>query len=100
MGIKFTNTIGIVQFIHSVNDNLPPYHVGLPHVLDIAVHLVQLMTWMGRGGHTETPASCWVGPASCWASPASSGVGPAGCGVGPAGCGVGPAGFMVGWWPM
>ena len=35
-------------------DNLLPDHVGLPHVLDLAVHLVQLMTWMGRGGHTET----------------------------------------------
>ena len=34
-------------------DNLLPDHVGLPHVLDLAVHLVQLMTWMGRGGHTE-----------------------------------------------
>ena len=31
-------------------DNLLPDHVGLPHVLDLAVHLVQLMTWMGRGG--------------------------------------------------
>ena len=35
-------------------DNLHPDHVELPHVLDLAVHLVQLMTWMGRGGHTET----------------------------------------------
>ena len=35
-------------------DNLLPDHVELPHVLDLAVHLVQLMTWMGRGGHTET----------------------------------------------
>ena len=35
-------------------DNLLPDHVGLPHVLDLAVHLVQLMTWMGRGVHYET----------------------------------------------
>ena len=35
-------------------ENLLPDHVGLPHVLDLAVHLVQLMTWMGRGGHFET----------------------------------------------
>ena len=35
-------------------DNLLPEHVQLPHVLDLAVHLVQLTTWMGRGGHTET----------------------------------------------
>ena len=31
-----------------------PEHVELPHVLDLTVHLVQLTTWMGRGGHTET----------------------------------------------
>ena len=29
--------------------NLLPEHVELPHVLDLAVHLVQLTTWMGRG---------------------------------------------------
>ena len=29
-------------------------HVGLPHVLDLAVRLVHLQTWVGRGGHTET----------------------------------------------
>ena len=34
--------------------NLLPDHVELPLVLVLAVHLVQLMTWMGRGGHTET----------------------------------------------
>ena len=32
-------------------DNLLPEHVELLHVLDLAVHLVQLTTWMGRGGH-------------------------------------------------
>ena len=30
-------------------DNLLPEHIELPHVLDLAVHLVQLATWMGRG---------------------------------------------------
>ena len=30
-------------------DNLLPDHVGLPRVPDLAVHLVKLMTWMGRG---------------------------------------------------
>ena len=35
-------------------DNLLPDHVELPLVLDLAVYLGQLMTWMGRGGHTET----------------------------------------------
>ena len=32
---------------------LLPDHVGLPHVLDLAVHLVPLQTWVGRVGHTE-----------------------------------------------
>ena len=31
------------------DDILLPDHVGLPHVLDLAVHLVQLITWIGRG---------------------------------------------------
>ena len=35
-------------------DNLLPDHVELPHVLDLAVHLLQLITRMGRRGHTET----------------------------------------------
>ena len=34
-------------------DNLLPEHVELPHVLDLAVLLVQLTTWIGMGGHTE-----------------------------------------------
>ena len=32
-------------------DNLLPDHVGLPLVLDLAVHL---STWMGAGGHIGT----------------------------------------------
>ena len=36
-----------------VNDLNDPDHVELPHVLDLAVHLVHL-TWRGIGGHTET----------------------------------------------
>ena len=35
-------------------DKLLPDHEGLPHVLDLAVHLLRLTTWMGREGHTET----------------------------------------------
>ncbi len=35
-------------------DNILPEHVELLHVLDLAVHLDQLTTWMGRGGYTET----------------------------------------------
>ena len=34
-----------------------PDHVGLPNVLDLAVHLVQLMTWKGWGGHTLSNSS-------------------------------------------
>ena len=30
-------------------DNLLSEHVGLPNVLDLAVHLVHLSTWMDRG---------------------------------------------------
>ena len=37
-----------------VVDNLLFDHVGLPHVLDLAVHLVHLSTWIGLGGHPET----------------------------------------------
>ena len=33
---------------------LLPKHVGLTHVLDLAVNLVPLQTWVGRGGYTET----------------------------------------------
>ena len=35
-------------------DNILPGHVELPYVLDLAVHLDQLTTWMGREGYTET----------------------------------------------
>ena len=35
-------------------DNLLPDHVGLTHVLDLAVHLVQLTIWMGLRGHPKT----------------------------------------------
>ena len=27
--------------------------VGLPHVLDLAVHLVNFFGWMSQGGHSE-----------------------------------------------
>ena len=37
-----------------VVDNLLFDHVGLPHVLDLAVHLVHLSTWIALGGHPET----------------------------------------------
>ena len=28
-------------------------HVGLPHVLDLAVHLVKFFGWMSQVGHSE-----------------------------------------------
>ena len=28
-------------------------HVGLPHILDLAVHLVNFFGWMSQGGHSE-----------------------------------------------
>ena len=34
--------------------NLLPEHVELPSVLDLTVLLIQLTTWMGRGGYNET----------------------------------------------
>ena len=34
-------------------DKLLLEHVGLPHVLDLAVHLVNFFGWMSQGGHSE-----------------------------------------------
>ena len=34
-------------------DKLHLEHVGLPHVLDIAVHMVNFFGWMSHGGHSE-----------------------------------------------
>ena len=34
-------------------DKLLLEHVGLPHVLDLAVHLVSFFGWMSQGGHSE-----------------------------------------------
>ena len=34
-------------------DKLLLEHVGLPNVLDFAVHLVNFFGWMSRGGHSE-----------------------------------------------
>ena len=36
-----------------VLDNLFLNHVGLPHVLVLAVHLVKIFCWMGKGDHTR-----------------------------------------------
>ena len=34
-------------------DKLLLEHVGLSHVLDLAVHLVNFFGWVSQGGHTE-----------------------------------------------
>ena len=34
-------------------DKLLLEHVGLPHILDLAVHLVNFLGWMSQGGHSE-----------------------------------------------
>ena len=34
-------------------DKLLLKHVGLPHVLVLAVHLVNFFGWMSQGGHSE-----------------------------------------------
>ena len=34
-------------------DKLLLEHVGLPHVLALAVHLVNFFGWMSQGGHSE-----------------------------------------------
>ena len=34
-------------------DKLLLEHVGLPHVLDLGVHLVNFFGWMSQGGHSE-----------------------------------------------
>ena len=36
-----------------VCDKLLLEHVGLPHVLDLAVHLVNFFGWVSQGGHSE-----------------------------------------------
>ena len=34
-------------------DKLLLEHVGLPNILDLAVHLVNIFVWMSQGGHSE-----------------------------------------------
>ena len=34
-------------------DKLLLKHVGLPHVLVLAVHLVNFFSWVSQGGHSE-----------------------------------------------
>ena len=39
-------------------DKLLLEHVGLPHVLVLAVHLVNFFGWMSQGGHSEQLFFC------------------------------------------
>ena len=63
--ITFSLNLQVLGFSHFqklwVVDSLIPEHVELPHVLDFAVHLVQLTTWMGiasgQGGSPLFPLS-------------------------------------------
>ena len=36
-----------------LNDKLLLEHVGLPHLLDLTVHLVNFLGWMSQGGYSE-----------------------------------------------
>ena len=45
-----------------VVDILLPDHVGLPYVLDLAVHLVHLSTWMGLESHKSCDYSVTLVP--------------------------------------
>ena len=67
-----------------MTDKLLHEHVGLPHVLDLAVHLVNFFGWMSQGGHSEqllfsalfyqsTP-SCLGGPCDFSVSPSPFGL--------------------------
>ena len=38
---------------HFISDKLLLEHVGLPHVLDLAVHLVNFFGWLSQGGHSD-----------------------------------------------
>ena len=39
-------------------DKLLLKHVGLPHVLVLAVHLVNFFSWVSQGGHSEQMLFC------------------------------------------
>ena len=49
--------ISTLSYSHSKNlyvvDNFLLDHVGLPHVLVLTVHLVNLLGWMGKGDHSR-----------------------------------------------
>ena len=45
--------MSLFYYEHFLTDKLLHEHVGLPHVLDLAVHLVNFFGWMSQGGHSE-----------------------------------------------
>ena len=58
-------------------DNLLLAHEGLPQVLVLTVHLVNILVWMGKGNHSETflllVLFCWSTPS--WLKVIGGGVG-------------------------
>ena len=60
----------LLPFSNSVLiNNLHLDQVGLPHVLDLAVHLVIIFGWMSQGDHSETLlllALFYQSTPSCW----------------------------------
>ena len=49
LGLSWNFSLRYLSYGLWVFDVLLPDHAGLPHVLDLTVHLVHLSTWMGRG---------------------------------------------------
>ena len=45
--------LSLFYYEHFLTDKLLHEHVGLPHVLDLAVHLVNFFGWMSQGGQSE-----------------------------------------------
>ena len=43
-----TGILSLIRFEFGQNK-----HVGLPHILDLAVHLVNFFGWMSQEGHSE-----------------------------------------------
>ena len=45
--------MSLFYYEHFLTDELLHEHLGLPHVLDLAVHLLNFFGWMSQGGHSE-----------------------------------------------
>ena len=66
-------------------DKLLLEHEGLPHILDLAVHLVNSFGWMSQGVHSDPLFLL-----------APSSIGPSGCTIWLAGCTIWLAGCTIG----